>query len=71
MSYRAVFRDGKMVLQDNVQLDEGAELVVSTVEDAKLPTLGELFADVSGKAKGKPADGSVQHDHYIYGSAKR
>lgn len=71
MSYRATFRNGKIVLQDGVQLAEGTELVITTVEEANPPTLGELFADVTGKAKGKPADGSVQHDHYIYGSAKR
>lgn len=71
MSFRAVFRNGKVEFQPGVQIPEGAELVVSVIDEADVPTLGELFKDVAGKAAGKPADGSLQHDHYIYGTPKR
>ena len=39
------------------------------VAEAESP--GEAFAEVIGKGKALPKDGSVQHDHYIYGTAKR
>jgi hypothetical protein len=71
MTYRATYRNGAVILQPGVKLAEGAELIVSTVEDATVPTLGEVFGDVAGQVKGKPSDGSAQHDHYIYGTAKR
>ena len=40
---------------------------------AKEPSISlhEVFRDVIGKGKHLPADGSVQHDHYIHGTPKR
>jgi hypothetical protein len=69
MTYKAHIKDGVAVLEDNVKLPEGSEVLAQPVEVQT--SLGELFRDVIGKGKDLPTDGSVQHDHYIYGAPKR
>ena len=66
MTYKAHIKNGVAVLDDDVKLQEGTEVLVQPVA-----TLGDLLRDVTGKGKGLPADGSTQHDHYIYGTPKR
>ncbi len=40
-------------------------------DDASQPTWAEVFKDIIGKAEGLPADSSINHDHYLYGTPKK
>ena len=69
MTYKAHIKNGAIVLDEPMHLPEGTVLQIQPVEPAV--TLGDLLQDVAGKGKNLPADGSSQHDHYIYGTSKR
>jgi hypothetical protein len=65
--------NGAIVLDEPFRFPEGAAVNVQLAEpdeDAGL-SFTERFAEVMGKAQGLPEDASVNHDHYLYGSAKR
>jgi hypothetical protein len=54
------------------QLPEGAEVEIRTSEpNSADATWAEVLRDVIGQAEGLPADSSVNHDHYLYGAAKK
>ncbi len=69
MTYRGHIKNGTVVLDEPVELPEGAEVLIQSVVPS--PPLGVLMREVAGQGKGLPDDGSVQHDHYIYGTPKR
>jgi hypothetical protein len=69
MTYKAHIKNGVAVLDDGVKLPENSQVLIQPLE-TPVP-LGELLRDVAGQGKDLPADGSTQHDHYIYGTAKR
>lgn len=77
MVYRGHIKDGRVVLDESTSLPEGVEVRVEVVdkradESAEQgSTLGQRLMKLSGIAKGLPADASVNHDHYIYGTPKR
>ena len=78
MVYRGRVKNGMVVLEGSVRLEEGAEVSVRPLRRAtrasgrkKPPTLYERLKSVAGKAKGLPPDASVNHDHYLYGMPKR
>jgi predicted DNA-binding antitoxin AbrB/MazE fold protein len=70
MTYKARIQNGAIVLDEPVNLPEGSEVTVD-IPARPMPALSESLKDVIGQAKDVPADGSVQHDHYIYGTPKR
>jgi hypothetical protein len=69
MTYKAHIKNGVAVLDDDVKLPEDSQVLVQPIEAPA--SLGELLGDVAGQGKDLPADGSIQHDHYIYGTPKR
>lgn len=69
MTYKAHIKNGVAVLDQGVKLPEGSAVIVEPVESPASPA--ELFAAVAGKGKDLPSDGSIQHDHYIYGTPKK
>jgi len=69
MTYKAHIRNGVAVLDQDVKLPEGSQVLVEPVEASA--SLAALFGEVAGKGKDLPSDGSIQHDHYIYGTPKR
>jgi hypothetical protein len=69
MIYKAHIKNGVAVLDDDVKLPEDSEVLIQPVLVSV--SLGELFQDVEGKGVDLPSDGSIQHDHYIYGTPKR
>jgi hypothetical protein len=69
MTYKAHIKNGVAVLDDDIKLREGCQVLIQPIEPPA--TLGELLRDVAGQGKDLPPDGSVQHDHYIYGTPKR
>lgn len=79
MMYRGHVKNGVVVLDDSVQLPEGAEVRIEVsgqtpaqaAPDEKGQTLGQRLLKHAGKATGLPADAAVQHDHYLYGTPKK
>jgi hypothetical protein len=67
--YKGRIENGVVVLNEPVGLPDGSQVLIQPVEATT--TLGELFREVAGKGKNLPDDGSIQHDHYIYGTPKR
>ncbi|HUT34034.1 MAG TPA: hypothetical protein VNE39_11165 [Planctomycetota bacterium] len=79
MTYRGRVQDGVVVLDEPAALPDGTVVSVQAVSRAKRasgqaeqrPTLYERLKPIIGKAKGLPADFSVNHDHYLYGTPKK
>lgn len=66
MTYRGRIKDGVAVLDGDVKLPEGTQVIIQPAEQPD--SLAYLLRDVAGKGTNLPADGSLQHDHYIYGT---
>ena len=77
MTYKGHVRNGTIVLDEPAQLPEGVpvtvELAVGLPVDREIsaPSFGERYAEVLGKARSLPEDAAENHDHYLYGVAKR
>jgi hypothetical protein len=72
MTYRGHVKKGVIVLDPPAHLPEGAEVEVRAApQDSSNPTWAEVFREVIGLAEGLPADSSVNHDHYLYGTSKK
>ncbi|MEX0777346.1 MAG: hypothetical protein WD042_16705 [Phycisphaeraceae bacterium] len=69
MTYKGHIKNGAVVLDDDVMLPEGSQVLIQPVPSSTL--LSQLLDEVAGKGKDLPSDGSLQHDHYIYGTPKR
>ncbi len=71
MTYKGHVRNGAIVLDEPINLPEGAAVSfeIAMVEDAgddqETPTLAERLASVIGKAEGLPADWAENHDAYL------
>jgi hypothetical protein len=79
MVYPGHVKQGMVVFDLPVALPEGLPVRVEVVEpvtppsssDVKSETAGQRLLKYAGKAVGLPADASRNHDHYLYGTAKR
>jgi hypothetical protein len=71
MTYKGKVKDGVVVLEPGVRLDEGAEVVVEPVKAAPSRSLSEQLRPLIGIAKGLPKDLAENHDHYLHGRPKR
>ena len=84
MTVRGTIKNGKVVLENPKAIADGTEVEVRPVKKRRSSakpskptakprprTLAERFANVIGKATGLPPDGSVNHDHYLYGTPKQ
>jgi hypothetical protein len=77
MTYRGRVKNGRVVLNPSARLADGVEVIVRPVRKIRKPrkakksSLYDRLKSVVGKAKGLPHDLSVNHDHYLYGVAKR
>ena len=71
MVLEGTVRDGTIVLDQPVQLPEGAriEVVVKPAEQES-PTFLDLL-EFAGCMPDMPADFAAQHDHYIHGTPRR
>jgi hypothetical protein len=68
MVYSGHIRNGVAVLDGDVKLPEGTPVVI---QPAPPQSLAQVLGAVAGRGKNLPADGSLQHDHYVYGTPKR
>lgn len=79
MIYRGRVKDGVVVLDDEVKLVEGAQVLVQLPSEASdlelLDEIGETLAQkmlrFAGRAKGLPSDLARNHDHYLHGAPKQ
>ena len=79
MTYKGKVKGGVVVVDEPVNLPEGAEVRIEVtssrsdepVLDENGQTLGQRLLRYAGKATGLPADASRNHDHYLYGTPKR
>ncbi len=74
MVYRGHVKNGVIVLDEPLNLEEGIEVRVEFPRQQP-PGVGassflERYAEVIGKAEGLPNDAAKNHDHYLYGSPK-
>jgi len=71
MTYKGHVQNGAIVLDEPIDLPEGALVIfevakVECTEDIQeTPTLAERLASVIGKAEGLPADWAENHDAYL------
>lgn len=71
MTYRGHVKNGAIVLDDAVDLPEGATVRVELAIPASrktedtVPSLAQSLASVIGKAEGLPEDWSENHDKYL------
>lgn len=78
MTYHGRIENGKVVLDEPVELPEGVTVEVEVVdqpddgaiEEAQGPTLYDSLKPVIGKAVGLPPDASRNKYHYLYGGPK-
>ncbi len=78
MGYNGHVKNGIVVLDEPVQLPEGAKVRVEILEsgeevlvDENGQTLGQKLLKFAGKAVGLPPDAARNHDHYLYGTPKK
>lgn len=77
MTYMGHVKNGAIVLDEPAALPDGAAVKIElaavscrTDEDSGA-SFTERFAEVLGKAQSLPQDAAENHDHYLYGAAKR
>jgi hypothetical protein len=79
MVYSGHIKQGMVVLDQPVALPDGLQVRVEVPENAiQSPragageeTAGKRLLKYAGKAVGLPPDAARNHDHYLYGTAKR
>jgi hypothetical protein len=80
MTYRGTVKNGVVVLENAPALREGAHVRVEVPEKSskKNPStrkaktrLGKMLLKHAGKATRLPSDSARNHEHYLYGAAKR
>jgi hypothetical protein len=78
MTHRGRVKNGVVVLDDPTGLPEGMEVSVRPLKGRRprtngrkgTPTHYDRYKRFIGKATGLPPDFSINHDHYLYGTAK-
>ena len=77
MAYTGKVKGGVVLMDKMVSLAEGTVVRVVPVVSQELRrrpapgSLGAMLLKFAGKAKGLPRDLAMNHDHYLYGTAKR
>ncbi len=70
MTYRGKVKNGVVVLDEAVKLSEGTVVRVEPIGERPLMDLVRA-ADGAPDDPEWPTDGAAEHDHYLYGTAKR
>ena len=70
MTYRGRVKKGVVVLEGEAKMPEGTEVRVEPVEERPLMDLVRVTEGVPDDPEW-PTDGAAEHDHYLYGTAKR
>ncbi len=70
MTYRGRVKKGVVVLEGEAKMPEGTEVRVEPIEERPLMDLVRAAEGVPDDPEW-PTDGAAEHDHYLYGTAKR
>ena len=73
MTYRGTVRQGVVVLEGGVKLDEGTPVEVHPIPaapPASAPKVWEKLSALSGQVQDLPGDAARNVDHYLYGLPK-
>jgi hypothetical protein len=78
MTYKGHFENGKIVLDEPVDIADGTvvriEIATSVEEpasdDSQEQSLAERYAEFIGIVEGLPEDAAKNVDHYLYGTPK-
>ena len=70
MTYRGRVKKGVVVLEGEAKMPEGTEVRVEPIEERPLMDLVDV-AESAPDDPEWPTDGAAEHDHYLYGTAKR
>ena len=70
MEYKGKVSRGVVVLEQGVELPEGAEVRVELIEP-RGGTVGARLMRFAGRAKDLPPDIAENHDHYLHGHPKK
>jgi hypothetical protein len=82
MTFQGIVREGSIKLPPGVELPEGTEVRIDVVppkpvpaDDADTRPIGKKLVELARRAKELPselpADFSINHDHYLYGTPKK
>lgn len=77
MAYMGRVKNGAIVLDEPVELPDGVVVKIEfavelpAASENSGPSFTERFAEVLGLAQGLPEDAAENHDHYLYGTAKK
>ena len=70
MTYRGRVKKGVVVLEGEAKMPEGTEVRVEPIEERPLMDLVRVAEGLPDDPEW-PTDGAAEHDHYLYGTAKR
>jgi len=70
MTLEGRVENGAIILEPPTPLPEGTRVRVEVIAPLE-PTLFDRIGHLAGKAKHLPSDAAEQHDHYLYGTAKK
>jgi hypothetical protein len=71
MTYRGHVKNGRITLDESVNLPEGVEVKIEIVDNChEQPTIWDKLRAIAGTIDG-PEDWARNHDHYIHGTPKR
>jgi hypothetical protein len=78
MTYPGHVQNGAVILDEAIDLPEGARVTValaeesaSLLDDLSLPSLYDQFQSFMGAAEGLPDDLALNHDHYLHGQPRK
>jgi len=72
MTHRGHIKDGHILLDEGVELPEGAEVRIElVVPEAEQPAIWKKLLELAGTAEGLPPDMARNHNHYLYGTPKK
>ena len=78
MTYRGKYKNGTVLLPKGVDIPEGAEVEVTPIDTPANGNTGESdssfyerYKEFIGVLEGLASDLAENHDHYLYGAAKR
>jgi hypothetical protein len=71
VSYKGTVKNGVVVLPRKAKLPDGTAVKVTPIAGRKGDDFTDMLVKLSKKVRGLPRDLAAQHDHYLYGTAKR
>ena len=71
MKYSGTVKDGVVVLDGDVKLDDGTPVNVEPLDNSSRSTIGKRFKRFAGAAVTLPSDMAENHDHYLHGRPKK